>query len=348
MGFLGRRLLAIAILLVIVAIGWVAFTIGNLVGMPFDQSMPLALTVVGVTALAIRRVYSYGAPTSPIVVASIVMLLFAAVGSLNPATETWTRVNPFLLFLGAVAIQVVAYLVLSGLLAVITRSIVRARRSKERRSLADSRGWQFKPSDANLPSALGATDHYVAHLPDNLFTLGQRHLRSGARAHAIVRGVSSGVEFVAFDFFVPNQHPLVVTTAWLVQLPHALPLFASAEMFRDDFKAQSDTLAGLVIAQAAQASPASQAGDDAAATLDPEYAHAVMTPDVVRFTREQFPSWWVDGTVLASTARSDRGAGPDLLARNIQAITWLASVLSMPEIARYAAARTAPHEPHPS
>jgi hypothetical protein len=340
MGYLGRRLLAVATLLVIVAIGWVAFTIGNLVGMPFDQAMPLSLMVVGVTALAFRRVYSYGAPDSPIVVASVVMLLFAAIGSLNPATEAWPGTNAFLLFVGAVAVEVVSYLLLGGLLAAVTRSIVRARRSKERRSLAASRGWQFEPSDASLPSALGETDHYVAHLPDNLLTLGQRPIPAGARAHAIVRGMASGVEFVAFDFFVPNQHPLLVTTAWLVRLPHALPLFTSAEMFRDDFKAQSETLAGLVIAEAAaQASSASQAGDDAA-TLDPDYAWAVMSADVVRFTRERFQSWWVDDSVLASTARSNRGVRPDLLARNIEAITWLASVLSMPDMARYAAVRT--------
>lgn len=349
MGILGRRLLAFAILLAMIAIGWVAFTIGNLVGMPFEQTMPLGLTVVGVTALAIRRVYSYGAAgaPSPILFAAVVMLLFAALGSLTPATEAWPGINAFLLFLGMVAIQVTAYLVLSGLLAAITRSIVRARRSKERRSLADSRGWHFEPSDAGLPSALGATDHYVARLPDNLLTLGQRSLPAEARAHAVIRGVASGVEFVAFDFFVPNTHPLVVTTAWLVQLSHALPLFASAEMFRDDFKAQSETLAGVVIAET-MARVSAQSGDDAPAPPDPEYARAVMTADVVQFTREHFPSWWVDGTVLASTARSDHGARPDLVARNIEAITWLATVLSMPEITRYAVVAPTPHESHPA
>lgn len=347
MGFLGRRLLAVATLLVIVAVGWVAYTVGNVVGMPFDQTMPLALLVVGVTALAIRRVYSYGGPDSPILVASVVMLLFAAIGSLNPATEAWPRTNAFLLFLGAVAVEITAYLLLSGLLAAITRSIVRARRSKERRHLAASRGWQFEASDASLVSTLGGTDHYVAHLPDKALAFGQRPVPADARAHAIVHGEASGVEFVAFDFFVPNQRPITVETAWLVRLPLALPLFTSGEMFGDDLKSMSEAFFGQTVAEAS-ARASAQTGDDTSRTPAPEYARAVMSADVVRFTREQFPSWWVDGTVLASTSRSSTGARPDLLVRNTEAITWLATVLTTPAIARYQVTAATPNESHPA
>jgi hypothetical protein len=151
------------------------------------------------------------------------------------------------------------------------------------------------------------------------------------------------VEFVVFDFFVPGQRPRVVTTAWLVQLPHALPLFTSAEMFRDAFEAQRDTLAGLVVANA---SPAGS--DDAVTTTHPDYAHAVMTGDVVTFTREHFASWWVDGTVLASTARSDHGARADLLLRNVEAITWLATVLGSPDVARFGRERQSVYDRPPA
>jgi hypothetical protein len=342
-GFLGRRLLAVATLLAMIAVGWVAWTIGNAAGMPFEQTMPLGLILVGVTVLSLHRVYSYSDAMSPFVVASIVMLLFAALGAINTGKEAWPQANAFLLFAGVVAVEVTAFLLLSGVLAALTRGIVRGRRSKERRDLAASRGWQFGSSDPDLPSALGSTDHYVAHLPDSLFTLGQRPVPSGARAHAIIRGQVNGVDFVTFDYVIPGERPLVITTAWLVRLPHALPFFASAEMYRNDLKAQSETLAGLVIAEAS-----SQAGHDTTATPNPDYANAVMTPDVVRFTREHFPSWWVDGTVLASTARSNHGAPPELLTRNVEAIAWLATVLTSPAIARYAIGAAGTHESHPA
>jgi hypothetical protein len=59
-----------------------------------------------------------------------------------------------------------------------------------------------------------------------------------------------------------------------------------------------------------------------------------MTDEIVRVTRERLPSWWVDGDVLASTARAGHGAAPELVARTAEAVTTLATMLGEPAIAR--------------
>lgn len=332
------RLVTVVVVFVVVG---VSVAIGNAVGMPVGQSAPLGLLLAGVTALAVNWVLGDGEIDRLVAVVSFVMLLFAALGALVTGKEMWPRANALLLFAGAIAVEVAAFLLLSGLLTAVIQGVARSRQTRQRRHLADSRGWRIQDSDAALPSALGGTDHFVAHIPGRLLVVGPRPVPEQARAYDVISGDVGGVEFAAFDFFVPRRlRPPEVTTAWLVRLPHALPLFTSAEMFRDAPDGRGGTLGAAAFGFAER--------DNSVTVTNPDYARAVMTDDVVAFTRQRLKSWWVDGDILASTARVRHGAPPDLLASNVEAITQLAIVLSSPRLADHAVGAAGSREPHPT
>jgi hypothetical protein len=326
--YLMSRLLTVVAVFVVVG---VSAAIGNAVGMPVGQSASLGLLVTGVTILSLHLVFGDGAASSPFRVAAFVMLLFAALGTIVAGKEMWPGANGFLLFAGAIVVEVLAFLLLTSLVTAVTQRVVRSGLANERRDLANSRGWQYEPSDADLPSVFNGVEHFGVHVPGKLLAYGPRPVPGEARAHDIVHGEAGGVEFVAFDFFTPRRLRLPeVTTAWAVQLPQALPLFTSAEVFRDVSGARVTSVFADV---------GGQGGNDSVTTKNPDYARAVMTDDVVRLTREHLGSWWVDGRLLATTARLGHGAPPDVLVRNIEAIIWLATVLSSPQIARFATAQ---------
>ena len=164
----------------------------------------------------------------------------------------------------------------------------------------------------------------MVQLPGQLLVPGQRPIPPESQAYDIVRGDIGGVPFVAFDYCTPSRlRAPEVTTAWLVRLPRALPLFPSSEIFR---AAARTDLAPEV--------PNLPDGDEPASTIDPDYAAAIMTDDIVRFTREHLPSWWVDGDVLAA-ARVGHDATPELVASTAEAVTTLATLLGEPALARF-------------
>lgn len=325
------RLLTVVAVFVVVGVSAV---IGNAVGMPVGQSATLGLLVTGVTALSLHLVFGDGAADSPIRIAAFVMLLFAALGTIVAGKDMWPRANAFLLFVGGVAVEVAAFLLLTSAVTAVTQRVARSGLTKERRDLAASRGWQFVPSDASLPSMFDGVDHFVVQVPGRLLAVGPRPVPDQVRAHDVVHGEVHGVEFVVFDFFAPRRLRLPeVTTAWVVRLPHALPLFTSAEIFADPAPGSPGDLIADI---------GGQASNESVTTTNPAYARAVMTDDVVRFTRQHLASWWVDGRLLASTARLGHGAPGDVLVRNIEAITWLATVLSSPQVARYGSSAVQP------
>jgi hypothetical protein len=324
------RLLTVFAVFIVVG---VSAAIGNAVGMPVGQSASLGLLVAGVTILSLHLVFGDGAANSPFRIAAFVMLLFAALGTIAAGKEIQPDANGLLLFGGAVLAEVVAFLLLASLVTAVTQRVVRSRLANERRDLATSRGWQYEPSDADLPSVFNGVEHFGVHVPGRLLAHGPRPVPGEARAHDIVHGEAGGVEFVAFDFFTPRRLGLPeVITAWAVQLPQALPLFTSAEVFAGDPGAL-----GSLIADAR-----GMGGNESVTTTNPDYARAVMTDDVVRLTRERLGSWWVDGSLLATTARIGHGATPDVLVRNIEAIVLLATVLSSPQIARFGSSTAQP------
>jgi hypothetical protein len=326
-----RRFAGLVAVIAVFAVVGLSVAIGNAVGMPVGYSAPFGVFVVGVTAVSLCR--ALGDREHPVVGLSVFLLLIAAVGAAITGKQTWPQVNALLFLAGAILVEVATIALLSGLLTVAIRASARSRHTRQRRRLADSRGWRFERSNADLPSALGGTEYFMGHIHDELLVVEPpRRVPEQARAYDAVSGEVGGVEFVAFDFFVPGRVPVSrVTTAWLVRLPHALPLFTSAEIVHAP-DGLGDTLAAQFFGFAERG--------DSATVANPDYARAVMTDEVVTLTRQRLRSWWVDGDILAATAHVKNGAGPDLLASNIDTITRLATLLTSARISRFAMAGT--------
>jgi len=258
------------------------------------------------------------------------LILAVGVTALGKAISPDT--NGLLLFFGVFAVEVAIVVVLVGGLVAVTHRVVRSRRTRERRDLAARRGWSCAPTaagvDAELPALLGATDyHVIAHLGE--VVLDPQPVPGGVRAHAVVRGEINGVMFVVFDYFLSGVFPLsaATRTAWVVELPRPLPSVTSAEMFRDVRDADTDPVWALLLVHAT-------GREEPLATTDPDVARALLTDDVAAFTRDHLPCWWVDGTVLASTAHVGYGAPPGLVASRAEKLTWLASALRTADIGR--------------
>jgi hypothetical protein len=251
------------------------------------------------------------------------LLLAAGITALGKALSPDT--NGFLLFVGALAVEMAVLLLLVGGLTAVTHRVVRSRRTRERRDLAARRGWSCAPTaagvDAELPAMLGATDyHVIAHLGE--VVLDPQPVPRGVRAHAVVRGEVNGITFVVFDYFLSGVFPLsaATRTAWVIELPRPLPLVTSAEVFRDFRDPDTDLVWALLLVHAT-------GREEPVATTDPDVARTVLTDDIAAFTRDHLPCWWVDGTVLASTAHVGYGAPPGLIASRAEKLTWLASAL---------------------
>jgi hypothetical protein len=254
----------------------------------------------------------------------------AVLGALGVAS------NPAVRFALALAVEIVFLLVLIRGVIGTTQAVVRSRRVRERRRLAVQHGWRLEARDRELPAALGCIERdVVADRSGHLVHVIQRPPEA-ALAHAIVRGEAHGVAFTAFDFFMPGAIPLEVVTAWMVELPHALPRLLSAEGL-----CMGDSDGDAVLREALQ-NGATTRGEVLATIARPDYARAVLTPEVVNATGHAFSAWSVNGKVLAATTpsnmRTDRryGATPEQLAYGIEVINWLARVLSSPQIATHA------------
>lgn len=335
MFFVGRLVTIVAVFAVV----GVSVAIGNAVGVGVEISAPLGLFLAGVVGLSLTLALGEGAPDGLGVMVSLVILLFAALGTLVTGKELWPQANALALFAGAIVAEVVAVLLLSNLVATIRQRRVRSRQAAQRRQLAERHGWRYEPEDADLPSTLGGTERSVSYVPGQMLVVGTRDVPEEARAYDVVSGEVGGVPFVAFDFFVPQRRlePPPITTAWIARLPHALPPFPSAELFRDAAEGRGETLT-----YGASGLPARE---ESVTVTNPDYARAVMTDDVVALTRQHLPSWWVDGDMVVTTATVGHGAPPDLLANNVEAITFLATLLGSPRMAAHAVAGA--RAPHP-
>lgn len=207
--------------------------------------------------------------------------------------------NPALLIAAGLVIWLVMLIGIVGGLSAIVKSTIRGRRAKERTRLAAARGWRYEAQDADLPATLVRPTKSLA-------------VPARAQAYAVVHGAAGGVAFTAFDFFLQFA-PLVVTTAWIVELPHSLPRLTSAEL-----------------------RPNALSAHEASAAPHPQYARDALTDELAAFTRDGFLSWWVDGRLLAATMHSRSGAPPDLFVHGIEAITWLGRFFGSPAMARHA------------
>jgi hypothetical protein len=242
----------------------------------------------------------------------------------------------------ALAAELAFFLVVIEGLTATTQAVVRSRRGRERRRLADRHGWRYDDRDADLPAALGLVHEDVVVDRSGRLVHELRPVSSAARAHAVVRGEARGMRFEAFDYFVPQAVPLGVVTAWRVELPHALPRLMSSEA---ECRGGS---AGDAVLRETLLHGATARGEELATVARPDYAEAVLTEDVVEFSRQGFLSWWVVGNVLAATRHSDYGthrrfgATAEELVYGIEAVAWLGRILSSPGVARFAVQPSTP------
>jgi hypothetical protein len=243
-----------------------------------------------------------------------------------------------------VAIELGFLLAVVGGATTAVQVVVRRRRTKERRELARLNGWRCDARDDRLPAALGGRDYQLVDRYGQVFCE-VASVPAAARAHAVVRGEAKGVAFTAFDYFLPGVFPVEVTTAWLIRLPHALPRFVSAELFWSPEDAPSPWPSPSAEAEAVGAIMnrfTIADGGDLAMRSHPEYARTIATAELVTFTRERMPSWWVDGNVLVATTHTTLqthrrlGASARQLGLGIDAMVLLAGFLSSPRLAPHA------------
>jgi hypothetical protein len=248
-------------------------------------------------------------------------------------------IDPVALVAVTVVVEAAFLVGIVGGITALIHLVVRRRRTKERRHLARLNGWRCDARAADLPAALGDREHRLVNAHGHVFCQVEP-VPAGARAHAVVRGEVKGIAFTAFDYFLPGVFPVEVTTAWLVRLPHALPRFVSAEVFwsaTGDASPTDGTEAGR-----SGVGAGAGAGEDLATRADPAYVRDVVTDELVAFTRERLPSWWVDGHVLAATTHStyqthrQLGLSARQLGLGIEAMTWLARHLGSPTVAAHA------------
>jgi hypothetical protein len=247
-------------------------------------------------------------------------------------------VDGVMLLVAVVAIELAFLLGIVGGITAVTRVVVRRRRTKERRHLASLNGWRCDARDPDLPAALGGTDYRLVNAYGHVTCVAEP-VPATARAHAVVRGEVKGIAFAAFDYFHPGAFPLAVTTAWLIRLPHPLPRFVSPEVFWSTMDETSPP-------QATEEAGAPH--DELAMRTHPEFVRDVVTDELVTFTRERLPSWWVDGHVLAATFHTSLpthrrlGFSARELGRGIESMLWLARHLASPTLAPHASPPTSP------
>ncbi|HSK97417.1 MAG TPA: hypothetical protein VK891_12430, partial [Euzebyales bacterium] len=132
--------------------------------------------------------------------------------------------------------------------------------------------------------------------------------------------------------------PPKVSTAWVVRLPHALPSLTSADLLRLSGDKVKDPAAPA--AERTTDSEQSTGTDPAVDAL----AADLLVDEVVTVTREGLPSWWINGSVLASATHAGHRAEEVTLVTVAEAIAWLAAVLGSPELARHALPATGAYD----
>jgi hypothetical protein len=300
-------------------------------GVPVGPAVTAGAFLAGAVALAAVRLRGRGAADdAPLAATGVVMFGLSAVSAMMVGKESWPTANALLLFLAAIAVEVLLWRLL---VVPLTQGVVRSRQADERRAVAAQHGWHVEPTDADLPALLGPTRHLVSLLAGRVIPV-DAPVPDTARATDVVTGTAGGVAFTAFDLSTPRRLLAPkVSTAWLVRLPHALPPLTSAEVLRQSGVKVTDP---------------GRAGDDDAehatdhtARAAAALATAVLSDDVVQVTRERLPSWWINGSVLAASTHAGHRAPDALLVAGAEAITWLASILGSPQLTAHAVQATA-------
>jgi hypothetical protein len=304
-------------------------------GVAVGPALTLGGFIVGVALLTAVRLRGRGAADdAPLMATGIVMLGIAAISATIMGKEVWPTANGLLLFVGAVLVEVLLWRVV---IAPLTQGVVNSRLANERRELAARHGWHFEPENADLPSLLGPTQRLVSHLAGRVIPV-DAPVPDNARARDVITGTASGVEFTALDLLVPRRlRAPKVSTAAIVRLPHALPPLTSTEVLRH---------AGVKVTQSGGATDGNDAAHatDHTAQATAALAADLLSDEVVVVTRERLPSWWINGSILASATHPGQRAEAVTLVANAQAIAWLATVLGSPELARHAVQATGAYD----